>query len=76
MSIAEKLRQEGREEGWQEGRVKGLQEGAYRGQIQLCQRILGVPLMSTQDLDQLSAAEQQELLNELQARLQQRLREQ
>lgn len=75
MSIAEQLLQKGRQEGLQEGRQEGLQEGLHRGKIQLCQQLLGLPVMSEEKLDELSTSAQHELLRELQVRLQNRLRE-
>ena len=82
MSIAEQLiregkeegRQEGLQEGRQEGLQKGLQAGVQAGRIQLCQELLGLPVVSKEELAQQNPSQLERLLNELQARLRQRVK--
>lgn len=66
MSIAEQLIQRGRQE--------GRQEGLLVGQIQLCQNLLGLAVMSADELAARDASSLRALLSELQARLQNRVK--
>ena len=71
MSIAQKLknegRQEGRQEGHQEGHQKGRQEGVWMGRLQTLQEIMGLPVDSDAELSDLSADELRRRFEALQA---------
>ena len=65
MSIADQLKQEGRQEGFERGRVIG--------KIQACQELLGLPAVTLAELQRKEASELESLLHALEARVRARL---
>ena len=53
----------------EEGRAEGRAEGKAQGHIQLLQELLGIPVSSDAELDQIDAGQLQALLKELRQRL-------
>ena len=57
MSVAEKLKAEGRVEGQVEGRVEGRVEGLWIGKIQILEEFLDLPVSSGESLEVLRLEE-------------------
>ncbi len=69
-SMAEELLERGRREARQEGE----QRGRLVGRVQLCQQLLGLPVMTGEDLGAKGSADLERLLAELETRLRQRVK--
>ncbi len=85
-SMAEQLIREGEQRGLEKGRQearsmaeqltqeseqRGLERGRLEGRIQLCQQLLGLSMMSSQELRSKESSELEELLGDLKGRLRQ-----
>jgi predicted transposase YdaD len=72
MTLAERIKSEGREEGIEEGRQQGQQEGRQEGvligQIRMLERVLKVPVTPISQLQQLKNSELEKRLRKLEAR--------
>jgi hypothetical protein len=71
MTIAQKLRDEGRlegiEEGIEEGKLKGIEKGVWIGKIQTLQELIHQPVSSTETLQTLSMEQLTQLFQDLEA---------